>query len=175
MNEILNLLWAYVLVFILSAVPMFEVLAVVPLAILGGLAPVPVLVLSILGNLIAVLLIILFANKIRSWRRKRKAENARGLEGELEEEGKRSARARKLFNKYGLPGLSLIGGPFVTSHLAAFLAISFGGTKKATTVWMTISIVLWAIVMAIVAIFAADLLADRLEGLGFLRRMFDNE
>ncbi|MFC4403993.1 small multi-drug export protein [Gracilibacillus xinjiangensis] len=140
----LELLWAYVLVFILSAVPFFEAIIITPLAIVAGLSPVPVFILAVVGNLLTVYAVIVFIEKIRSWRK------------EKDGEGKRASRAKQLWTKYGLPGLSLLGPFFVGSHLTAFLSLIFGGTKKRVTMWMTISISAWSLVLGILAYFGID-------------------
>lgn len=169
MTEILDLLWAYVLVFVLAAVPFFEVIAVIPLAIIGGLSAIPVTVIALAGNLLTVFIVILFAEKIKSWRKRKDSSGA----GE-EQESKRFVRAKKLWGNFGLPGLALIGTAFVGSHLASFLGISFGGSKKSTLFWMTISLLLWGSLMAVLAYFGSDLLSPITKGEGFLNRIFLN-
>ena len=147
---IFDVIWAYVLVFLLAAVPFVEAIALTPIAIVGGLHVIPVFLLAILGNLVTVYFVIIFIDKIKQWRKKRK--------GEQNEDGKRSARAQKLWKKYGLPGLALIGPFFVGSHLTAFSSLLFGGTKKTVTMWMTISIVGWSLAFALIAFFGIDFL-----------------
>jgi len=41
-----------------------------------------------------------------------------------------------------LPGLALLGPLVIGSHLAAFIGVLFGATKRATLFWMTISLAL---------------------------------
>ena len=45
-----DLLWAYIVVFVLAAVPFFEGYGVVALAIFAGLPVIPVVILSILDR-----------------------------------------------------------------------------------------------------------------------------
>ncbi|ARK30418.1 small multi-drug export protein [Halalkalibacter krulwichiae] len=162
--DLLNVIWAYVLVFILSAIPFFEALVVVPLAILGGLHPLLVTVIAVIGNLLTVYLVIVFIEKIKSWRKKKKKD-------EDQKESKRSRRAQVIWKKYGLPGLALIGPFFVGSHLTALMSITLGGTKKGVAYWMTISLVAWCIGLAILAYLGFDLLGsgDR----GFIIEIFN--
>ncbi|KAB8134750.1 small multi-drug export protein [Gracilibacillus oryzae] len=141
----LEIIWAYVLVFILAAIPLFEAVYITPIAIVAGLSAIPVFVLAVLGNLLTVYPIIFFIEKIREWRKKR----GKG-------DGKRSVRAKEVWNKYGLPGLSLFGPFIIGSHLTAFLSLLFGGQKKRVFVWMTISITGWSFVLGILAYFGVD-------------------
>ncbi|WP_096200197.1 small multi-drug export protein [Bacillus sp. FJAT-45350] len=144
-------LWTYALVFILAAVPFFEAYGVIPLAILAGLSPVPVIILGLIGNIVTVLFVIVFVNKIKEWRLKRKS-------GEEKSGSKRTLRAQKLWKKYGLPGLAIIGPLIVGSHLTAFMSLTLGGAKKRTAFWMTTSIVIWSLTFAVLVHFGIDLL-----------------
>lgn len=133
---------SYFIIFIAAAVPFFETFTVVPLGIIGGLSPILVALTAFVGNTITVLLLIAFIDKIKAMRSKKKKPK---------EENKRSQRAKGLFNKYGLPGLALIGPFFVGSHLSAAAAMSFGSERKRVALWMAISIAAWTAVMAISA------------------------
>ncbi|KHF38535.1 small multi-drug export protein [Halalkalibacter okhensis] len=157
-----ELLWAYVLVFILSAVPFLEGYAVAPLAIIAGLSAVPVIILGLLGNIVTVFLVIVFVNKIKAWRNKKKNKGQEQEEGQTE--SKRTVRAQKIWSKYGLPGLAMIGPLFVGSHVTAFMSVSLGATKQKAFVWMTASITVWTIVFVILAYFGVDLLGHRDDG-----------
>ncbi|RKQ28128.1 small multi-drug export protein [Oceanobacillus halophilus] len=148
----MDLLFAYIVVFVLAAVPFFEAYAVIPLAVLTGLPAAPVIILGLLGNVLTVLVVIVFINKIKAWRRKRKANK------EEKPESKRTVRAQRLWKKYGLPGLAMIGPMFVGSHLTAFMSITLGGTKKKTLYWMTGSIVIWSVTFTILLYFGIDFL-----------------
>ena len=152
-----SLLWAYILVFIFAAAPFFEAFAVIPFAIVAGLSSIPVIILGLAGNILTILLLILFIERIKEWRKSRKGGE------EQRPESKRSLRAQKIWMKYGLPGLAFIGPLFVGSHLTAFMSLSFGGTKKATMFWMVASITIWSITFAILIHFGIDFLgfADR--------------
>ncbi len=162
------MLWAYVLVFLLAAVPFFEAVAVIPIAILGGLSAIPVTILGFVGNFLTVILVIIFVDSIKQWQRKR---NRNLVEDTAEGESKRTQRAQKIWNKYGMPGLSIIGPLIVGSHLTALMALSLGGTKRAVAYWLTGSLVLWCVSVAILAHLGFDFLNVG-EG-GFLRGIFN--
>lgn len=140
-------LWEYIVIFILAAVPWVEILIIIPIGIINGLNPFLVGLLSFLGNLSTVYLLIFFFEKYEQWRAKKKKKK----------EKKRTKRAVEIWNKYGLPGLSL-AGPFLTgAHLAVVIAISLGAKKKATFVWTTISLALWTILLTISSYYGVDL------------------
>ncbi|WP_077211792.1 small multi-drug export protein [Bacillus dakarensis] len=175
---------SYLLVFVLAAIPLFELIAVVPLAIIGGLSPVPVSILGFLGNLLTVLLLIVFIDRIKLWRKAKKQKKAavivrdgdNHLESEevvVEPETKKEKRARELFEKYGLPGLTIIGPFFVGSHISAFMAMSFSAKRTLVTVWMIVSLVLWTIVSAVAASYGVSFFYPNVEENGFLIRIFN--
>lgn len=133
----MDIVWGYVLVFILAALPFFEVVGVVPLGILSGLHPVTTAVIGFVGNFLTVLLLIVFVDRFKAWWLKRKEEKH-------DEKGeKKQLKARKVWERYGLPGLALIGPFIIGSHLAAFMCMSFGTKRKQVTVWMTVSLIMW--------------------------------
>ncbi|WP_456274793.1 small multi-drug export protein [Bacillus sp. AK031] len=165
--EFFELLWAYAVVFILAAIPLFEAFGVITLGILAGLPVLPVVLISLFGNILTVLLLILFIDKIREWRRKRKGEKPE------KQQSKRAVRAQNLWKKYGLPGLSLIGPLFVGSHLTAFMCVTLGGQRKKATIWMVTSITVWGLVFAILAHYGVDFLGY--EDKGILKDLIDTD
>lgn len=143
--EFFEIIWIYILVFLLGATPFAEAIFLAPIGIIAGLSPVPTLLLSVTGNLLTVYLVILFIEKIKEWWSRRKKTNE-----------KKSARAKNVYEKYGLPGLTLLGPFIIGSHLSAFLSLLFGGTKSSVTKWMTISIAGWSLLLTILAALGFD-------------------
>jgi uncharacterized membrane protein len=164
MNFFTNL-WAYILVFVLAATPFFEAIAIVPIAVLGGLSIIPVILLALIGNLLTVYMVIIYVDRIKKWRKKKKGEK-------VEKKNKRKERAEKIWKKYGLPGLAIIGPFFVGSHLTALMSITLGGTKKGVAAWISASLVVWCIALAILAHLGFDFFnsSDR----GFLNNLFND-
>lgn len=138
----MDIVWGYVLVFVLAALPFFEVIGVVPFAILSGLHPVTTAVIGFIGNVLTVLFLIVFVDRFKAWWLKRKEEQG-------DEKGeKKQLRARKIWERYGLPGLALIGPFIIGSHLAALMCMSFGTKRKQVAVWMTVSLMMWTALAA---------------------------
>jgi hypothetical protein len=130
---------AYAIVFLLAATPFFEVVAVIPIGALAGLNTWAVVAVGLLGNILTVLLVIALMDRIKAWLKKR--QNGK--------EDKRGARAERIWKKYGLPGLALLGPILVGSHLAAFLSMTFGGKKQSVAAWMIGSLVGWSLLAGI--------------------------
>ncbi|HBV98378.1 MAG: DNA-binding protein [Peptococcaceae bacterium BICA1-7] len=165
---------SYLLVFLLAAIPLVELIAVVPLAIIGGLSPVPVAILGFLGNLLTVMLLIVFVDRVKRLMKTRRQKRF-GVDeqaGEAEQDTKKEKRARVLFNKYGLPGLTILGPLLVGSHISAFMAMSFGSKRRLVLSWMLVSLGLWTIVSAFGASYGATFFIPNVEENGFLIQFF---
>ncbi|MFS0645199.1 small multi-drug export protein [Siminovitchia sp. 179-K 8D1 HS] len=134
-------LWEYAVIFLLAAVPWIEAVVAIPLGIIRGLSPSLVVAVAFLGNWSTVILVIYLFEKIKEfWNRKK---------GTQTPPGKRQERAKKIWNKYGLPGLSLLGPILIGIHIAAFIGLTLGATRNWTLLWMTISLALWSVVFGV--------------------------
>lgn len=142
-------MFEYFLVFLGAAIPWLEMGLVIPLGIIGGLNPITVTIVAIIGNLLTVLLLIIGFEKFQQWLAKRR-------EGKEQTPSKRSIRAKELWRKYGLPGMLMLGPILIGTHVAAFIALVLGGSKQQTTIWSVVSIVAWAIVFAVVTALGFD-------------------
>lgn len=148
------MMYEYLMVFVGAAVPWLEIALVIPLGIVWGLSPFWVIVTAFVGNMLTVLALIIGFEKFRVWYAKR--QEAKG-----KAPSKKSERAKKIMNKYGLPGLALLGpiliGPIlIGTHIAAFIGMTLGATKRNTTVWLTASIALWSLVFGIATALGFD-------------------
>lgn len=153
-------IWQYILLFGLAATPWLEVFLVVPLGIAWGLNPIAVGVVGFLGNWIPILLIAAFFEQLKNWMRRRRALK-KGVsldeidEAEVVPETKAS-RARKIWDRYGIPGLALIAPSLVGTDIAAVLALTFGSSKRWVVLWMTISLALWTILLSVGSHYGLD-------------------
>jgi len=125
------------------------VLIVVPLGIVWGLSPVIVMIVGFLGNIITVIPVIFMFDKIRNWYTRRKEKQGKT--------SKRNTRAVELFKKYGVIGSALLGPLLTGTHIAAFIGMSMGATKKRMMNWMSISIASWVALVGILTAFGFDL------------------
>ena len=136
------LIYEYALVFLGAAIPWLEIALVIPLGIIRGLSPFWVMLLAFVGNMATVLPVIIGFEKVRQW-------NLRLNEKKGKSPSKRSERAKKIWNRYGLPGLALLGPILIGTHIAAFIGMSLGAEKKWAILWLTISIAVWTLIFGI--------------------------
>ncbi|WP_152549697.1 hypothetical protein [Geomicrobium sp. JCM 19055] len=66
------------------------------------------------------------------------------------------------YTKYGVAGLSLLGTFLLSSQLTATAIVSFEDSKGKATLWVSIAVVILAIVMMLLSIFAAEWLSNLL-------------
>ncbi|MBM7587017.1 putative membrane protein [Bacillus pakistanensis] len=177
----MDIIWAYIMIFLLAATPLLEIIGIVPLGIVSGLSPIPVALAAFLGNLITVLFVIFLVDKVKGYLLKRKKKKQMAAEGIVSSsneeviETKRSKRANKLWNQYGLPGLTIIGPLIVGSHIAAFMSMSFGAKRKWVTGWMIASLTLWTVITTVATYYGLGLFVSTDEYKGFLTDLIEKE
>lgn len=125
-----------------SAIPFIESDVGVAIAIVVGVPTIPAVIAAIIGNWVAVMLVIIFTDKIRTWVRRNKHEDV--------DDTKRSKKVRRAVEKYGVPGASLLGPMLIGTHLNAFFMAAAGVNRRYLMIWQTIAIVVWAIIFAII-------------------------
>ncbi|WP_054709504.1 small multi-drug export protein [Bacillus sp. JCM 19041] len=145
-----NLFLQLVSIFTLSLIPFFESYGAIPLGLVLAFPAIPVIIVAIIGNWISVMAFIWIISSIRGKITKNKNKK--------KEPSKRAIKARRYFEKYGVPGVSL-AGILLAFHLAAGIALAAGAKRSYVSLWMTISIVLWAVVVGVLFIFGIDLLS----------------
>lgn len=129
------MLYKYFLVFIGAAIPWIEVLAVVPLGIIWGLSPAIVMITAFIGNMATLIPVVIAFEKLKLWYVRHRQKKGKP--------SKKSVRAVKLFQKYGVIGLALLGPILLGTHIAAFIGMAMGARRQAMILWMAISIAIW--------------------------------
>lgn len=139
----------YLLVFLAGAAPGFEVLVAVPLGILRGMSLATAVVVGFAGNALTIVLEILVFQKLKKWWESKKKTD-------VKTSSKRTARAEKIWTRYGVPGLALLGPVLIGSHLAAFLALALGSSKSQPAIWLLLSLAIWSIVFGTLTVLGVD-------------------
>lgn len=141
----------YLLIFLLAATPLLEILVVIPIGVGIGLQPVLVAIAAFLGNVLPTYGIIVGHERLAAYLERRS--------GDDNEPSGRRKRAKRVWDRYGLPGLA-IASPLVTGvHLAALLALGLGSKQRTTAVWMTASIAVWTVIITLVSVGALSAVA----------------
>ncbi len=138
----MDLLWQYSLVFIAAAAPWLEIVVVIPVAIGAGLAPLPVMVVSFVGNALPVFGIV----ALFDWWERRRGPVRQRWQG----------RAMRVWTRWGVPGLALAGPAVTGIHLATVMALALRADRRATALWMTLSLVLWTVGTGLVTVLGIE-------------------
>lgn len=145
---------AYLTILVAAAVPWLEVLFVVPVGILAGLSPAAVVVVAAIGNIATLVPVVLGAERLRRWWRARRGRD-------LDDAGHgRSARAQRLTERYGLPGVALLGPLLTGIHVAALAALAGGAERRATLLWSSAGVVVWSALTAAATVLGIEALVD---------------
>jgi len=162
MNQYTPLL-EYILVFIMAAVPWMEILVVIPLAVAYGLHPPGVVLTAFIGNALPIWVIIYTYHRWMAWRKKKnrcRLPKGHNLTPENYSSGtdNRGRRlAKKIWDRYGLPGLALVGPIATGIHLAVLLALAAKSPPHATVFWMTTSLALWSTGLGVLSFYGLEL------------------
>lgn len=144
-----------------GAVPFIEGEGAAAIGIIGGIHPAVAAIAGAVGNFVCVALLVLVSAGARgavvSQRRARAA--ARLGDGSVSDDlrapasastaagpGVTSARAAKFqraFERYGLPGVSLLGPLLLPTHFTATLLAASGVAKGRILIWQAVAIVVW--------------------------------
>lgn len=141
-------LWQLLAVAGVSTFPFIESYFGSFIGVMAGISPYLAAPAAIAGNWISMYFFVTSAAK------------ARGLVTKEHEEApqKRQKKVARLLNKYGVPGVSLLGQGFLPSQLSSAAMVSLGSEKKRVIFWQTISICIWGVVFAILGVYGIELL-----------------
>jgi membrane protein YqaA with SNARE-associated domain len=76
---------------------------------------------------------------------------------------KKQSTAKRLFEKYGIAGLALLGTISIGSLITILMGLIFADDRKKLLMWTLVSIVLWSAVLTVVALFSSRLLLNLLK------------
>ena len=146
--EEINVVYQFVMIFIIGFIPFLEAHVAVPVGVLLKLPIISTALLGIMANIISVMLVILFTTLIKT--KLTKNHNKSTLNGRLQ-------KAQIYFNRYGVPGLSLMGPIVGANHISAFVSVAAGASKERVIVWQIISIILWGIGSGLLIYYGVDI------------------
>ncbi|EPR75785.1 hypothetical protein ADILRU_1955 [Leifsonia rubra CMS 76R] len=148
-TESLPPLLQWVGVILASAIPFIESYFGSIIGILAGINPVIAILAAIIGNTLSMIIVVLSAHHVRTNVTKRQNPKP---------PTPRKERLRKQFDKYGVPGVSLLGQTILPSQITAAAMVSFGASKNNVILWQIISITLWGIAFGALATLGTSLL-----------------
>ncbi|WP_147103841.1 hypothetical protein [Nesterenkonia populi] len=135
--ESLHGLVQWLMVMVVSAVPFLEAYGGAFLGALGGMPLWLLLPSAVIGNMLVLFGLVYMAQWIRG--------QAVGEPAPEEELSKKKQRVKRIFDRFGVPAVALLGPFALPSQFTAPLMVGFGASRNAVMLWMLISVILWAV------------------------------
>ena len=129
-----------VAVALISAVPFVESYVGSALGVLAGMPLWIAVPAAVVGNWLCMFILVMLADKLRGRYAKPYGEKSKSRE-----------RFERMFNKWGVPGVSLIGQTVLPSQVTSAAMVGAGASRQQVILWQSISIVLWGLVFGLLA------------------------
>lgn len=136
-------------IMLIAAIPFVESYFGAAIGVIAGIHPVVAIAAAIIGNTVSMLAFVGAAHKIRERVTRDK---------EAPDPSPRREKLRAAFNKWGVPGVSLLGQTILPSQITSGAMVSFGAKTSAVIFWQTISIILWGAAFGLLAALGFGLL-----------------
>lgn len=131
----------------ISAIPFVESFFGAFIGVVAGVPPWAAVVAAVVGNMLSLVIVIYIAHWARIYLLNRKKPK------ELSDfQVKRRAKAKRLFDKFGVPGVSLLGPLALPSQFTAPLMVSFGANRNLVMIWMFVSVVVWGVGFGLIGV-----------------------
>ena len=118
-----------------GAVPFVESYLGSVIGVVAGVHPAVAIPVAVAGNVLSMLVLVNGAGAARG----------RLTDDEPAPPSRRRQKLRRLFDRYGVPGVSLLGQSVLPSQVTSATMVSFGADKAAVIRWQIVSITLWGV------------------------------
>jgi hypothetical protein len=152
------------IVAVAGAVPFIEGEGGVAIGILGGINPVVAAIAAMVGNFLSVAVLVLLGSGARNAVVNRQRASARARADVLADGGlapqaataaevrgdTRRAKFQRAYERYGVPGVSLLGPLLLPTHFTATMLAASGVGKARILIWQAIAIIGWTTITALI-------------------------
>ncbi|XVH33314.1 small multi-drug export protein (plasmid) [Haloferacaceae archaeon DSL9] len=139
----------YALIFVLAAIPWLEIVVVIPIGVALGINPFGVALFAFLGNVLPIYGIIAFYVRL-------KAALGWDQPDPNSTTSRRNDWAKRIWNRFGLPGLALASPVVIGVHLATVIALALRSKKRTVALWMTVSVFVWTVALTASAYYGIE-------------------
>lgn len=129
---------------LIAAIPFVESYFGSAIGVAIGLHPVAAVTAAVIGNAVSMLAFVLGADATR-----RKVRASRGVDDEPLTP--RKAKVKRMFDRFGVPGVSVLGQTMLPSQITSAAMVGFGASRNAVIAWQIVSIVLWGVLFGALA------------------------
>lgn len=145
-TESLPPLLQWVGVMVAGAIPFVESYGGSALGVLAGLNPAVAGAAAVVGNLVTMVIFVVATARVRTAAVSRREKP----------DSPRRAKLRERFDRFGVPGVSLLGQTVLPSQITAAAMVSFGASRNAVIGWQIVSIILWGVLFGVLAVIGSD-------------------
>lgn len=131
-------------VMLISAIPFVESVLGSALGVVAGVPVVVAILAAVTGNALSMVLVVQIAHLTRSRVRRDSSQDPKEL-------SPRRQRILRLSERFGVPGVSLLGQWVLPSQLTAPLLVSVGASRGWVILWQCAGIALWGVVFGTLA------------------------
>lgn len=142
-----------------GAIPFIEGEGAAAIGIIGGIHPVVAAIAAMAGNFLCVAILVIAGAGARkaivSRARTRAAVAADGssledVPTDTDRGAARRAKFQRAFERYGVPGVSLLGPLLLPTHFTATMLAAAGVGKGRVLIWQAAAIILWTTAVSII-------------------------
>lgn len=132
---------------LVGAIPFIESYLGSMLGAISGISPYVAVPAAVLGNIVCTFLLIGLAGRGRD----AVTRNSEGRVG--------SGKVARYFNRYGVPGVALLGPMVLASQVTAPTLVALGADRRMVYLWAGVSILIWGIMFGFFGSALAGMLA----------------
>ena len=142
-----------------GAIPFIEGEGAAAIGIIGGIHPVVAAIAAMAGNFLCVAILVIAGAGARKAivTRSRSRESVAAGGGTIDEVPAESdrgtarrAKFQRAFERYGVPGVSLLGPLLLPTHFTATMLAASGIGKGRVLIWQAAAIVLWTTAITLI-------------------------
>lgn len=134
--------WQWLVLLVGGAIPFVESYGAAAVGVVVGVPFAVALAASVLGNALSMVFVVTAGDALR--RRLRAGREPRPPSARRE-------RLRRRFDRFGVPGVSLLGQTVLPSQITSGALVAFGADRRQVVLWQLLSIVLWGVVFGALA------------------------
>lgn len=134
--------WQWLGVMVAGTIPFIESYLGTTIGVLVGIHPVCAAAAAIVGNAASMLVFVLTVHKART--------TVVGSQSR-HELSPRKLKLKKMFDRYGVAVVSLVGQTVLPSQITSAAMVGFGASRTTVIAWQLVSIVLWGVVFALLS------------------------
>ncbi|MEJ5913616.1 hypothetical protein [Pseudokineococcus sp. 1T1Z-3] len=134
--EATDAVWQWLVLLVGGAIPFVESYGGSAIGVLAGVPFVVAVVASVVGNVVSMVLVVTLGDVLRQrWRAGRPPRQPSA----------RQEKLRRRFDRFGVPGVSLLGQTVLPSQITSGALVAFGADRRQVILWQVISIVVWGL------------------------------